>query len=62
MARNFTQLLSYSDIIDTDIDLIVDAFGYEYQHPNINFLLSKYSVTPSDEIVELILKKADLSI
>lgn len=62
MARNFTQLLSYADITDTNIDLIVDAFGFEYQNPIISNLISKYSVTPSDDIVELILRKADLSL
>lgn len=56
MTRNFT-LLTLSDINTKAIDLLADAFGYEYAWPDIIDLLNIYEMEPDEQLVKSLLSK-----
>lgn len=56
MKRNFTPL-TFSDINTTYIDLIADAYGFEYIYGELFELLDIIQLEPDDEFVCNLLRK-----
>jgi hypothetical protein len=56
MNRNFTPV-TYSEIITKSIDLIADAYGYEYSWADVINLLDNYSISPDNKIVSKLLSQ-----
>jgi hypothetical protein len=56
MNRNFTPL-TLSEISTTKIDLIADAFGYEYAWSDIICLLDICEIEPEEKLVKSLLSK-----
>jgi hypothetical protein len=56
MNRRFTQTITLYDINTQSIDLLADAFGYEYQYHQFIELLSAIYVEPEEECVSDLIK------
>lgn len=56
MNRNFTPL-TFSDINTTYLDLVADAYGYEYIYADLLNLLNAIEYTPCDRCVNDLLKQ-----
>lgn len=56
MNRRFTQAITLYDINTQTIDLLADAYGYEYQYNQFIELLLSISVEPEEECVSNLIK------
>lgn len=56
MNRNFT-LLTFSDINTTNVDLVADAYGYEYIYADLIKLLDAFEHSPCDKCINDLLKQ-----